>query len=263
MIGDILNEPPRNFTAVDVSTARDPNFKQTLRPQYRNYAEHLLGMYKTNPHFKVVADAARHYVHNNSGIVNGSRLAVGMEPRATSGWSDQGYRIGDTTLFDGVIDKRRIMPVKEAIEHAEALFETIRESKPNTTKLSRGMSFEDTSQGNANFSLFKSLRVGDDINLPLSSFASDKGVAVNFMNMDAFMDVGKNAERNNVMLEIDGEHHSVSMEAFNHTRELEHVTSGTFKVVGIIDETEPSINIYGEPFEQRFLKITIKQTGVF
>jgi hypothetical protein len=42
--------------------------------------EDLLGKYQTDPHFKAVADAGRHFVHNNTALTNASRLDLGMTP---------------------------------------------------------------------------------------------------------------------------------------------------------------------------------------
>src|SRR6202044_2299677 len=49
----------------------------------------MLHLYQTDPHFVAVADASRHYVHNNTALVNASRGELGMEVFDPPQYQDQ------------------------------------------------------------------------------------------------------------------------------------------------------------------------------
>jgi hypothetical protein len=63
-----------------VNTVGTADVTGTLSPDKVAVIKDMLDRYASDPHFKAVADAARHYVHNNSALVNAGRIELGMEP---------------------------------------------------------------------------------------------------------------------------------------------------------------------------------------
>ena len=253
---DLLNKLPHEYTGTTQARYNDINGRQTLSHPMLEAGKQLDNLYKNDSHFKNIADASRHYVHNNKVIIDGSRLVTGKEPLFLN--SDQmvhGKTIGETTMFNGVKESRRVMSINEAKEHAENLFTAIRETKENNIPKYRGMTFDTAyTSDQKNYKIFRDLKIGDKIDIPLSSFSTKSDIASRFMSESDNMA--------NVILQLKGEHKSLNLKPFNKWSEEEHLTEGAFEVVN----TE--LKDYKKPLgvgkkSDKHLVITIKQIGTF
>lgn len=239
------------YTDFDLSLERDLTGSDFARyfatggdaqpPELRQQIKAILNEYHTNPKFKEVADAGRHYVHNNEQIVNASRGALGMKTfadpipgRSLSDFGRAKFPVDDgnnywpvdksTTLLDGKEYGKPLMTESEAKAHANNLLNGIRHSQEVNTPLWRGMGVNPRKIGD-----FVHLKPGDSISLPLSSFSESDGVAAGFAG------VGTAAYQSDipVMFKLEGPHKSISMKALNSFDEQEHVTAGNFEVIKI------------------------------
>lgn len=227
----------------------------------KNDINKILELYKTDPHFKTIADASRHYVHNNEALVDGSRVAIGKEPLNVYQAKAGKYWASKTTMIDGSVWENpdhsmtkvegfsvpNIIKTEDAIKMVEHLFTAIRETKPIDIPLYRGMSFGSGEMSVKNYNQFRDLKPGDVVDLPLSSFSHKKITADIFSTTN-----GDSA--NSVVLKIEGPHKSLNMQPFNRMPEGEYVTNGAFEVVS----SDYSIRPGG-----KILRITIKQKGTF
>jgi hypothetical protein len=279
---NFVNDLDKGVTGRKIQMFNDLNQRQTLPEAHKAAATELLTRYKTDPDFKLFADAARQYVHNDKQIIDVARAAIGKDPihhsMPLSVTGKEVVAIDNVTLLDGSVQWGKdiggghpahpsLAPVTGLAKLVEVLHDAIRGAKPDTDPKSRGMSFRtnkhwsiperapgdpqwslhtEALEARKNYKIFENLQVGDEIDLPLSSFSYDPSVAWNFTAEDLNQD--------NVVLELQGPHQGISLAPFNVINESEFLTGGVFEVTRkrfVSDKYKP------------YLYISIIQKGTF